>query len=191
MPANSEGPANPLRRGPWTVLASRQVYIDPWIELQRDEVLRPDGLPGSHVRLAIKAGVCVLALDDLGNVHLAEEFHYAVGRWGLEGVSGGCEPGEDPLTTARRELREELGFEAARWTTLGTVDPFTSTVVSPTALFLAEELTAGPSAQEGTEVIRPVTMPLCDAVRLVDDGHITHAPTCVLLLQALRRRGGR
>jgi ADP-ribose pyrophosphatase len=173
--------------GPWQIVSSRQVYGDPWIEVHRDEVIRPDGLPGSHCTVRMKAGVCVLALDDEGCVHLTEEFHYAIGRMGLEAVSGGIEVGEDALSTARRELREELGFEADRWTSIGTIDPFTTIIVSPTALFLAEELRPVPRELEGTELIRPVSMTLAEALHLLDEGAITHGPTCVLLLQSLRR----
>ena len=173
--------------GPWQIVASRQVYSDPWIEVARDEVIRPDGQPGSHCTVRMKAGVCVLPLDVDGQVWLTEEFHYAIGRVGLEGVSGGIEVGEDVDITARRELREELGFEAARWTRLGTLDPFTSIVLSPTALYLAEDLRPVLRAPEGTELIRPVRLPLAEAIRLMDTGQITHGPTCVLLLQALRR----
>ncbi len=172
------------QHGPWQIRSTGEVYRDPWIDVQRDEVLRPDGLPGSHVVVRIKPGVAVLALDSAGNVHLTEEFHYAVGCVGLEVVSGGCEPGEDPLETARRELAEELGIRAERWTDLGTVDPFTSIVVSPTRLFLARELTFGQTDCEGTEQIVRRILPLAAAVEAVLASRITHAPSCVTILKA-------
>src|ERR1019366_5564826 len=104
--------------------------------------------------------VCVLAMDADGSVYLTEEFHYAVGRVTLEAVSGGIEAGETPLDTAQRELREELGIVAGKWTELGVVDPFTANVVSPTRLFLAQELTFAETKHEGTELIRSVRVPL-------------------------------
>ncbi len=175
--------------GPWKILASREVYRDPWIAVRCDDVLRPDGRPGTHSVVDLKRGVCVLALGAGEEVHLTEEFHYGVGRVTLEGVSGGVEPDEDPLAAGIRELREELGLAATTWTPLGVVDPFTASVVSPTALFLAEGLTEVPAAPEGTELIRRVSLPLADACRALADGAITHAPTCVLLLRAWLRRG--
>src|ERR1019366_7029680 len=120
-----------IERGPWKIVQSRQIYRDPWIALQVDDVIRPDGKPGIHSIIHLKPGVCVLAKDAERRIYLTEEFHYAVGRVTLEGVSGGCEIGEEPLTTAQRELREELGIVAARWTDLGIVDPFTANVGSP------------------------------------------------------------
>jgi ADP-ribose pyrophosphatase len=169
--------------GPWKITRSKQVYQDPWLTLRLDEVIRPDGRPGSHVVVAIKPGVSVLPLDDAGFVYLTDEFHYAVGRNTLEVVSGGIDPGEDALTTARRELAEELGITAARWTPLGVVDPFTSTVTSPTQLFPAEGLTFGEHSREGTELIRSVGLSLLDAVAAVQDGRISHVPSAVVILK--------
>ena len=173
--------------GPWRILASREVYRDPWITVRCDQVLRPSGTPGTHSVVHLKPGVCVLALDAAGVVHLTEEFHYGVGRVTLEAVSGGVEADEAPRAAGQRELQEELGLAAARWTPLGTVDPFTASVVSPTALYLAEELTEVPAAPEETERILRVSMTLVEALGRMEAGEITHAPTCVLLLRAERR----
>src|SRR5262249_29495954 len=122
--------------------------------------------------------------DAAWDVYLTDEFHYAVGRRTLETVSGGIDSGEAPEDAARRELREELGITARTLTSLGMVDPFTAMVVSPTRLFLATDLEFGDHAQEGTERIRCVRMPLGEAVWAVMDGRITHAPSCVAILKA-------
>ena len=98
-------------------------------------------------------------------------------------MSGGIEPDEEPLLTAKRELQEELGIEAADWKNLGVVDPFTASVVSPTRLYLARKLTFGDQAPEGTEQIRCLKMPLTEAVQKVIDSEITHGPSCVLILK--------
>lgn len=172
--------------GPWQIVDSREVYRDPWLDVRLDNVIRPDRKPGTHSVVSIKPGVCVLALDD-EQVYLTEEFHYAVGRTTIECVSGGIESGETALEAAKRELQQELGIIAKRWTDLGTVDPFTSSVVSPTQLFLAQGLTIGEPDLEGTEQIRCVTMPLAEAVQKVCSSDITHGPSCVLILKVAMR----
>lgn len=173
------------RHGPWTIINSTMIYRDPWIRLDRDDVIRPDGLTGTYSTVELKAGVTVVALDSQSNVHLTSEFHYAVGRVTLEGASGGIESGESPLASAQRELREELGIIASRWTSLGTVDPFTAAVRSPVELYLAQELTFADAQLEGTELIECVSMSLSEAIEHLMDGRITHAPTCVALLKIL------
>jgi|688.fasta_scaffold58841_1 ADP-ribose pyrophosphatase len=173
----------PRDHGPWKILSTRVAYHDPWVTVRRDEVIRPDGSLGSYATVGIKPGVCVIALDDQGRVHLTEEFHYAVGRVTVEGVSGGIEAGDTALETAHRELEEELGITAAEMTPIGIADPFTASVHSPTALFVARGLTHGAPRPEGTELIRPVVLPLESAVREVLCGSITHAPTVIALLR--------
>jgi ADP-ribose pyrophosphatase len=169
--------------GPWKIKLTEQMYSDPWVQLFRDQVIRPDGLPGTYATVLITPGVCVIAVDEDWNVHLTREFHYAVGRVTIEGVSGGIEPNEEPLAAAKRELAEELGIEAEKWTHFGSSDPFTAAVRSPVQLYIAQQLSFCEKAPEGTERIEHVVMSLDEAVQAVRDGVITHAPTCVALLR--------
>lgn len=173
--------------GPWKIKSRAEVYQDSFIRLRCDQVIRPDNLDGQHVVVEMKPGVCVLPIDGNGNVYLTDEFHYGIGRHSIEAVSGGIEPGEDPDLTARRELQEELGLMANEWKYLTTVDPFTTIVVSPTRLYLATDLTAVEKNLDGTEQIQLVKMPLASAAEEVQSGKITHAPTCILILNAILR----
>ncbi len=182
-------PANTIRdHGPWRIHSTHDVYNDPFIKVWRDEVTRPDGRPGQHVVVSMKPGVCVIPMDDEGQVYLTSEFHYAVGRVSLEGVSGGIEPGEEALLTAERELAEELGLVAQKFESLATVDPFTTIIASPTQLFLATSLSHVATKPEGTEQIDLVRLPLAAAIQKIQSGQITHAPTCVALLLIERQR---
>ena len=171
------------RHGPWRIIESRQVYQDPWVSLRRDEVLRPDNKPGTYCVVNVKPGVCVIALDEHGQVHLTEEFHYGVGRVTVEAVSGGVELGEVAEEAAKRELAEELGIFAAEWTDLGMVDPFTANVVSPTRLYLARGLTLGRPSTDGGEVIRHLIWSFEEALAAVLDSRISHAPSAVAILK--------
>ena len=135
----------------------------------------------------LKPGVTVIAVDDQRDAFLTEEFHYGVGRTTIEGVSGGVEPGEEPLVTARRELREEIGIEAGQWDHLGTTDPFTAGTVSLTQLYLARKLSFVADAPEGTEIIRRIQIPLAEAVEMVLASKITHSPSCLAILMAWQR----
>jgi len=168
--------------GPWRILKSTPVYKDPWLSVRRDEVIRPDGAPGTHSVVNIKHGVCVLAFQD-DTVYLTEEFHYGVGRVTLEAVSGGRDDNEPPIDCAKRELAEELGITAERWEELSTVDPFTSSVVSPTTLFLATDLTFGQPDPEGTEQITCRQLTTQQAYEAVCNGTITHTPSCIAILR--------
>src|SRR6202042_3049977 len=53
---------SPMRtHGPWTILSSRLVHRDPWVTLTLDDVVRPDGKPGTYTTIAVKPSVSVLA----------------------------------------------------------------------------------------------------------------------------------
>jgi ADP-ribose pyrophosphatase len=170
--------------GPWKIRSTREAYRDPWLSVTVDDVIHPDGKPGSYSVVDIGPSVCVIAVDDQGTVHLTEQFGYAVGRPSIEGACGKIESGEDPEAAADRVLRHELGIEADDWIPLGTIDPFPSQVRAPVHLFLAERLTIGnPKEEHG----RPVPMSLAEAAQAVSEGRITHAPTCVAILQTAAR----
>ncbi|GAB5442215.1 MAG: NUDIX hydrolase [Fuerstiella sp.] len=172
----------PVHHGPWKILRTEQVYEDPWLKVHKDDVIRPDGQPGTYSVVTIKPGVCVLPYDG-EDVYLTEEFHYAVGRTTIEAVSGGIDGDEPALEAAQRELSEELGIRAEDWKEFATVDPFTGSVVSPTVLFLATGLSFHGPDQEGTEQIRCVKMSIQQAYDAVCSSQITHMPSCILIQQ--------
>jgi ADP-ribose pyrophosphatase len=179
------------KHGPWTIKETRRKYSHEMVEVYEDQVIKPTGDHGTYAIIKVKPGVCVLALDTEGQVYLAEEFRYAKGRVSIEAVSGAVESGEQPVQAAQRELREELGIEADEWTEMGSVDPITSIMDSPSSLFLARGLKFNEKKQEGSERIKIVRVSLDEAVRMVIDGEITHGTSCVLILRARARVGGR
>ena len=134
----------------------------------------------------MKAGSSVLALDNNGEVVLIREFKYAVERETLEVISGGVEIGETPLEAAKRELREEAGFEANEWLDLGVIDPFTTAICCRNYMFIALQLTRVESQLDEGEVLETVRMPFSEAVRMVLASEITHGASCTLLLKAER-----
>ncbi|HYE64901.1 MAG TPA: NUDIX hydrolase [Pyrinomonadaceae bacterium] len=172
------------KHGPWTITETARMYRHELIEVFEDQVIKPDGQPGVYATVKIKEGASVLALDQDGFVYLTKEFRYALGRESIEVVSGAIDEGERPVEAAQRELREELGIEAAELIELGRVDPIPSMVDSPSHLFLAVSLKFKDQKQEGSEVIEPVKVKLEDAVRMAISGEITHGSSCVLILRA-------
>jgi len=172
------------RKGPWTVLGSEPKYRDDFIEVVQDRVLRPDGTPGTYATVMMKPGAAVLVVDRGDTAVLTRQFRYILGRESVEVACGAVEAGEAPLEAARREVEEELGYMADDWTDLGQIDLDTSSVRCPVALFLARGLSRTRARREGSEVMANLEVPFDEAVRMVEDGRITHAPSCVLILKA-------
>ena len=175
---------NERRKGPWIVKGSRQVFRNPWVEVVEDDVVGPNGKPTVFGVVKIRSGASVLAMDDEGNVYLTKEFHYGVGEETIEVVSGGADDGEEPIETAKRELKEEIGIEASDWKDLGIVHPPTTNAISPSRIFLARDLTFSEPSPEENEQIKMLKVPFDEAVRMVMDSEITHAASCVVIMKA-------
>ena len=172
------------QNGPWKIKRTATKYKNDLMEVCEDEVVKPDGSPGTYATVRLKAGSSVLPVDDEGFVYLARDFRYAVGRETVETAGGAMDEGESPLDAARRELKEELGIEAGEFFELGTVDPVTSLIDSPAHLFLATGLAFKEKEQGAGENTKTVKVKLAEAVALAMRGEITHGTSCVLILRA-------
>ena len=112
---------------PWKTL-SRRVVLDekPWLVVERHQVELPDGrvIPNWHW-VIIPDFVNVIAVTEKDEFLCFRQVKYAIEGPTLGIVGGYINPGEEPLAAAQRELREETGYEAPNWTSLGhyRVDP--------------------------------------------------------------------
>ena len=139
------------------LLSRREIYHGRIIDVQVDTVSLPNGNTSTREVVRHPGGVGILALDDEDCAVLVEQYRYVFGRTLLEIPAGKREPGEDPLTTARRELREETGAEATHWQPLGAVLPSPGCYGEVLHLYLARDLTFGathPDADEFLQVRR-------------------------------------
>lgn len=172
------------RNGPWQIQKTEQKYRDEFLNLYVDDVIRPDGSPGTYATVQLKEGVAVLALDRDSRVYLTKQFRYALGRDSIEVICGGIDEGEDPLTAARREAREELGVEGEHWHPLHHLHLETSMIKGPVHLYMVTGLHCTDTDPDVTEDIKGFRVPLEEAVQMVLGGAITHGPSCVLILKA-------
>lgn len=172
------------KHGPWTIQETSHKYHNSFINVSEDQVLQPDGEPGTYATVKMKTGVAILPIDSNGTVYLTRQFRYALGKESIELVCGAVEENEPALEAAKRELEEEAGIKAETWIDLGFFHVDTSIVNCPVYLFLAKQLTFTETNQEGTEKIEILKLPLNVVVQMVIDSEITHGPSCVLILKA-------
>jgi 8-oxo-dGTP pyrophosphatase MutT (NUDIX family) len=172
--------------GPWLIHDSSEKFRNRFVAVSEDRVTQPDGSTGAFATVTLNPGVAVLAIDDRGEVHLARQFRYAIGSDSVEVVTGAVEAGENVLDAAKRELREEVGLAAEEWIDLGSIDMDTSILRCPVQLYLARRLRQVGKDPDPSERITPLTLPFKEALSMVHEGAVTHAPSCVLILKAAR-----
>jgi len=177
---------------PWTTLSTRPVYENPWIAVREDQVLRPDGQPGIYGVVHFKnKAVGVLPVDDEGHVWLVGQYRYPLSGFSWEIPEGGGPEGEDPLDTARRELREETGLIAGRIEPLGRAHLSNSVSDEVAFLYRATDLTPGKSEPEGTEKLLLSRFDWPTVWGMLQSGQITDSMSVIALLhEAVRRASG-
>ncbi|MEW6636034.1 MAG: NUDIX hydrolase [Actinomycetota bacterium] len=178
------------RSNPWLTLSSREVYDNPWISVREDAVVRPDGEPGIYGVVHFKnLAVGVLPVED-GHTYLVGQYRYPLERYSWEIPEGGCPEGEEPLAAARRELREETGFEAGGWRMLGAAHLSNSVADEYAVWYLATELAPGDLQPEGSEVLEVRRVSLREALAMALDGRITDALSQLAIMSyVLKDRG--
>jgi 8-oxo-dGTP pyrophosphatase MutT (NUDIX family) len=179
-------------RNPWTTLASRLVYENPWIRVREDRVLRPDGQPGIYGVVEFKnRGVGVLPVDADGCVWLVGQYRYPLELYSWEIPEGGSPAGESPEETAIRELREETGLTAGKLELIATAHLSNSVCDELAFIYRATELAHGPAMPEGTEELHAKRVPWDEAWAMLRRGEITDSMSVIALLnEAVRRLEG-
>jgi ADP-ribose pyrophosphatase len=177
-------------------IASRRVYDGRVIDLDVDTVRFPNGTVGEleMIRHPGASAVVPFITDPAGDdpqLLLIRQYRYAAEQYLYEVPAGRLDPGEEPAACARRELREETGCEAERvehLITIYTTPGFTDERIH---LFMAVGLTRGDDAREDDEFIEVETMPLSQALSLIERGVIQDAKTALGVLYAAGFRAGR
>jgi len=178
-------------KNPWTTISGEVKYENPWIRVTEYQVLNPAGKPGIYGKIHYKnIGIGIIAIDRDDNLWLVGQYRYTLNEFHWELPEGGGPMNEDTLVAAKRELREETGITAQKWTHLVTLNPSNSTTDEVAVLYLAEDLSFGDNELEDTEAdLRVKKVSLRDAVSMLDSGEITDCLTVVGLMKMARMRG--
>jgi 8-oxo-dGTP pyrophosphatase MutT (NUDIX family) len=125
--------------------------------------------------------VGVVAIDDDDRVVLVGQHRYTLGHASWEIPEGGVPSDEPPISGAQRELREETGLTATRWTELGRLELSNSVTDETGVLFVATGLTHGEADPGPTESLQVRWVPFDEALAMTLDGRILDALTIVAI----------
>ena len=145
-----------------TTLSSSRAFIGRIVSVRVDEVETPSGRRATREVVERPDTVSVLAVDDQGRVLLVRQYRYAVGKETLEIPAGTIDPGETPEEAARRELREETGYDCEELKRLITYHPAVGYSTEKMTIFLAKKLVPAPLVGD-EESIRAEAVPIAEA----------------------------
>ena len=159
------------------------------LHVVRDRVSLPDESESYREFCLHSGGVCVLPLLDDGRVLVEKQYRYAHGRVFLEIPAGKLNySGEDPLSAGKRELKEETGAVAERYTFLGEIATTPALINERIYVYLAEGLTFGECELDEGEFLEVDSIPFPELYRMVMRGEIKDAKTQIAVLKTAALR---
>jgi ADP-ribose pyrophosphatase len=197
-PRKKPAPAAPVPQhltGRAKVLSSRTTFTSRVFYVTADKVIEPGGVTVDRDVIRHNGSVVVLAVDTSKSTRdpgilLIRQYRYAAGKFLLELPAGRLEPGERALAGAKRELIEETGYRAKRWSKLVSYFASPGFLSEAMHILLAEDLTLGLATPEEDEKIELCMTPLSQVMRMIRAGEIEDGKTLigVMLFAEQRRR---
>lgn len=174
----------PAFSNPWRTVSTREAYVNPWIRVREDQVIKPTGGPGIYGVIEYKnIAVGVIPVDDEGFTWLVGQWRYCHERYEWEIPEGGCPAGESTVDAARRELLEETGIVAGKIEPLLSGIQLSNSTSNETCdIFIATGLTFLQAQPEDTEELEVLRLPLAEAIQMARDGRIRDSVSVLGLL---------
>ena len=174
----------------WKTQSSEQIYENPWMKLREDIAEMPNGKTTIYGVVECADCVGVLPFIDDDHVVMVRQYRYVFGedhRW--EMPTGGVKGGEPAEEAARRELREEVGYDAAELQQVSTYFTSKSIMREIGHLFIGRGLTQVGAVPDETEFLEVAVFPFKDVLQMVLASEIRDSMTVITVLHAARLRG--
>ena len=195
--SSSKAATGVKRAGSAKVISSRLSFKGRVFNVFTDTLEEPDG--HRHIKDVIRhhGSVVILAVDERTNptdpdVILERQYRHAAGQFLIELPAGTRNPGEAPLAAAKREMIEETGYRAKRWTMLLKYFASPGFLGEWMQIYLARDIRQGEAHLEMDENLEVLRMPLSQAMKMVAEGKIHDGKTLIgLSLYDAARKAGR
>jgi ADP-ribose pyrophosphatase len=191
-PAVKKKPSNKPR-----LISSKIAFKGRVFSVVTDKVEEPGGLINTRDVIRHNGSIVILAVDESKNpndpdIVFERQYRHAAGRTLIELPAGRVEPHEAPLAAAKRELIEETGYRAKRWTLLTKYFASPGFLGEWMQIYLARDIREGAAAPEPDEQIEVFRLTLSEALALISANKIHDGKTLIgLMLYDAARRSGR
>ena len=170
---------------PWQTLNKKIIYDNPWIHVEEHDVINPGGMPAIYGVVQFKNyALGAVPIDTEGNIYLIGQHRYPFNEYTWEIPEGGGNKLKDPLINIQRELREEAGLIANKWTLLQEIQVSNSVTDEIGYIYLAQELTPCNPEPDVDEDLKILKIPFQEAYQMLLDGKIKDSLTVIGILKA-------
>jgi 8-oxo-dGTP pyrophosphatase MutT (NUDIX family) len=171
----------------WNILNTSTTYENNWIKVDHHEVITPSGNHGIYGKVNFKnTAMGIVALDEENYIWLVGQYRFTLDEYSWEIPEGGCPEGEDIFNGAVRELKEETGIIAKKWTYIGKVHTSNSVTDEVGYIYLAQDLIYGEPDPEETENLSLKKVHINEALRMVMENEITDSISAIAILKVHR-----
>lgn len=177
------------RKGSWETLSSEIVHQNSYYAVRKDNVIRPNGKPGTYHVVEVPPAVFIIAIDEHQHVYLEKLYRYPIEQYSIEIPAGGSD-GQDPLEAAKRELAEEIGIGAHTWQQLSVIYASNGILNEENHVFIATdlyEMASNDRAEEGIESVMKV--PYMTVLHMIKSGEINDSKSIAALMRAALELG--
>ena len=173
------------------MVSSTPVFDGRILHVRDDVISLPNGKSAPREVIGHNGAVCIVPLLPNGEIIMEYQYRYAVGEVMVEIPAGKLDSRqEDPLAAAKRELREETGAVAEKWTYLGQYIPSPAILEERIYMYLAEDISFTECDYDDDEFMTLTRVPLSYAVEKVMRGEIPDGKTQAALLRVHMMKQG-
>ena len=174
------------------VLSSEVAFAGPLFRVLREEVREPGDKIAHRDVIRHNGSVVILPVLDSSKkdplIVMERQYRHAAGQYLWEVPAGKMDEGEERLAAAKRELKEETGYRAKKWTKLVRYFASPGFLGEWMQVFLAEGLVEGEATPEEDELLEVVLVPLSEVLQMIDEGKILDGKTLVAVQLYARLR---
>lgn len=169
---------------PWKTLNSKEIYSNNWISLTEHQVINPAGGQGIYGEVHFKnIAIGIIPLDQNYHTWLVGQYRFPLKAYSWEIIEGGGALDVDPVISAQRELAEESGLSANRFTLIQEMHLSNSVSDEKAMIYIAQDLQLGKSSPEETEELVVKKLPFEEAYQMVLNGEITDSMSVAGILK--------
>ncbi len=172
-------------------VSREEIFKGKLLHVVRDTVTLPNERTATREYIKHPGAACIVAEFEDGRLLLERQFRYPVGQVIIEFPAGKLDPGENPLVCAQRELKEETGYWARSWHTLGHMHPLIAYADEVIHLFHANGLVKGDAKLDPDEFLELFAATPDEISAMIADNRITDGKSIAAFFrwQLLRRPG--